>query len=444
MRFDVNPTQPYWLMNAHIPVCLLPSRSWPQPTREGLILVNLQINQGRITQLQATSEGIPTSGSGVIDLQKRLIFPGFVDCHTHLDKGHIWERSPNVLGTFDAALAAVRNDVERYYRAEDVYRRWEFGLKCSYVHGTTAIRTHVDAFGRQGDIGFEVFQSLQKAWRDRITLQAVCLVSIDYYQTSAGLVLVDKMAELGTVLGGVAYESPDLPAQLQQLFSVAQDRGLDLDLHVDETGDRRSQVLHQVAKMALERQFTGRILCGHCCSLGVQSLKQVKETLGLVKAAGIGIISLPMCNLYLQGRHQHHIPAWRGLTRIHQIHDQGIPLAFASDNCRDPFFGFGDHDGLEVFTQAVRIGHLDTPYEDWCRTVTQTPADLMGLSHLGRVRESLPADLIIFSARYFSELLSRPQGDRLVLRQGIKIDTTLPDYAELDDLIWPQVTLGIS
>ena len=46
----------------------------------------------------------------------------------------------------------------------------------------------------------------------------------------------------------------------------------------------------------------------------------------------------------------------------------------------------------------------------------------------------LNADLIIFKARYFSELFSRPQSDRKVLRKGKLIDTTLPDYSKLDDL----------
>jgi cytosine/creatinine deaminase len=47
----------------------------------------------------------------------------------------------------------------------------------------------------------------------------------------------------------------------------------------------------------------------------------------------------------------------------------------------------------------------------------------------------LEANLIIFKARYFSELLSRPWSDRLVLRRGQAINTTLPDYRELDDLV---------
>ena len=49
----------------------------------------------------------------------------------------------------------------------------------------------------------------------------------------------------------------------------------------------------------------------------------------------------------------------------------------------------------------------------------------------------ISADLIIFPARYFSELLSRSQHNRIVVRKGKKINTQLPDYSELDDLINP-------
>ncbi|RMF67069.1 MAG: cytosine deaminase, partial [Cyanobacteria bacterium J069] len=128
-------------------------------------------------------------------------------------------------------------------------------------------------------------------------------------------------------------------------------------------------------------------------------------------------------------------PRWRGITLLHELKHAGVPVAIASDNCRDPFYGFGDHDGLEVFTQGVRIAQLDAPYGDWSRVVTTTPADLMGLPDAGRIAPGLPADLILCKARYFSELLARPQGDRTVLRQGKPIDTTLPDYVELDDLL---------
>jgi len=34
-----------------------------------------------------------------------------------------------------------------------------------------------------------------------------------------------------------------------------------------------------------------------------------------------------------------------------------------------------------------------------------------------------------------SEMLSRTQGDRIVLRHGRTIDTSLPDYRDLDPLL---------
>ena len=142
-----------------------------------------------------------------------------------------------------------------------------------------------------------------------------------------------------------------------------------------------------------------------------------------------------MCNLFLQDRAVNRTPRWRGVTILQELKQHGIPATVASDNCRDPFYGFGDHDVLEVFTQAVRIAHLDMPYGDWPCAVTKTAADLINLPNAGRIGVGLPADLILFKARNFSELLSRSQHNRIVLRNGLPIDTTLPDYAELDDLV---------
>ncbi|MEN9567216.1 MAG: hypothetical protein RLZZ69_2412 [Cyanobacteriota bacterium] len=41
----------YWLTNAHVPSCLLNLAHPPQPTREGLCLVDLKISQGNIEQV---------------------------------------------------------------------------------------------------------------------------------------------------------------------------------------------------------------------------------------------------------------------------------------------------------------------------------------------------------------------------------------------------------
>ncbi|MGB7892836.1 MAG: cytosine deaminase [Microcoleus sp.] len=438
-------TSNYLLKNGRVPASLLEIKSIAPSdstvattgTENNFCLVDVEIAAGTIAQITPAGTK-PVSSSGdipVVDLQGGLVWPCFVDMHTHLDKGHIWERSPNPDGTFASAIEAVGADAQKNWNADDVYKRMEFGLKCSYAHGTKAIRTHIDSAGEQGTVSLGVFEALQAEWGDRLILQAVSLVSLDYYLTPAGEKLADRIAQIGGILGGVAYINPDLDKQLDRVFTLAKERNLNLDFHTDENDDPESTTLREVAKTAIRHEFSDQIICGHCCSLAVQPSDLVTETLELVKEANIGIVSLPMCNLYLQDRESQHTPRWRGVTLLHELKAAGIPVAVASDNCRDPFYGFGDHDVLEVFNMAVRIAHLDRPYGDWPCAVTKTPADLMGLPNLGRIAVGLPADLILFKARNFSELLSRSQGDRTVLRQGIKIDTILPDYRELDDLL---------
>ena len=431
----------FWLVNARLPLALLDNTGTYRdvirqlaapPVSEELVAADVEIQAGRITAIAPL--GSAPAEATTLDLGKGLVFPCFVDLHTHLDKGQIWQRSPNPDGTFDSALQTVRADAHNW-STEDLYERMKFGLRCSYAHGTQAIRTHFDAFGGMAQTALAVIQQLRQEWRDRITLQAVCLVSLDYFLTPEGETLADLVAANGAILGGVAYPNPDLETQLDSVFTLAAERGLALDFHVDESLDPNSMCLRHVAATKLKHAFTGPVLCGHCCSLSVQSPEDLLETLQWVKDAALGIVSLPMCNLYLQDRQAGKMPRYRGVTVLHELKQHGIPVAVASDNCRDPFYAYGDHDGLEVFTQAVRIGHLDRPIADWARAVTWTPADLMDLPEAGRIGLDKPADLVLFKARSFNELLSRPQSDRLILRRGRAIDTTLPDYEELDELL---------
>lgn len=59
------------------------------------------------------------------------------------------------------------------------------------------------------------------------------------------------------------------------------------------------------------------------------------------------------------------------------------------------------------------MAHLDRPYRDWPTTVTSVPADAMGLPQHGRIAPGLPANLVLFKGRGYSELLARPQWDRV-------------------------------
>ena len=428
----ITDNEHFWLKNAHVPACILENISIKPQTREKLCHVDLEINQGKIVSIISHSSEL--TNHPYIDLKKGIIFPCFIDSHTHLDKGHIWERSPNISGTFEDALATVRKDAQKNWRREDVYRRMEFGLECSYAQGTIAIRTHLDSFGEQRKMSFDVFDQLKNRWQEKLNLQAVSLVSLDYLLSREGEKLADLVADYGQILGGVAYINPQLDQELERVFTLAKERNLDLDFHADETLDPDSICLKKIAETAIRQEFENKITCGHCCSLSQQDPKLRQETIKVVKEAKINIIALPMCNLYLQDRQANYTPKMRGVTDVYGLKQEGIPVAFASDNCRDPFYGFGDHDGLEVLKESVRICHLDTPYDDWVSSINKVPAQLMNLPNLGKIGVGLNADLIIFKARYFSELFSRPQSDRKVMRKGKLIDTTLPDYSKLDDL----------
>jgi cytosine deaminase len=427
-------TDRYWLGGGRVPVALLAHPlAGIETDGDGLGLVDIEVAGSTVARIVPSGE-TPMSGA-VVQLDGGQVWPGFVDVHTHLDKGHTWQRAPNPDGTFAGARSTVMADRLARWPDDDVLRRMDFGLRCSYAHGTVAVRTHLDSYAAQADITWRVVRELRRAWAGRVELQAVSLVTLETFTGPDGKHLADLVAGAGGVIGGIPFMNPALDAQLDRVVVLAAERGLDLDFHVDENGDPGARVLAHVARAVLRHGFEGGVACGHCCSLAVQPPDVVDETLDLVARAGIAVVTLPMCNLYLQDRAPGRTPRWRGVTLLHEMRARSIPVAVASDNCRDPFYGFGDHDMLEVYREATRIAHLDRPYADWPRAVTTTPADLMRLPTAGRLGAGLPADLVLFRGRHFSELLARPQSDRVVVRDGRALDVALPDHRELDDLM---------
>ena len=114
----------------------------------------------------------------------------------------------------------------------------------------------------------------------------------------------------------------------------------------------------------LRHGYQGRVTCGHCCSLAVQDAAPLRARSICVADAGIAIVTLPTVNMYLQDRTGGRTPRWRGVTVIHELRAAGVRVAVAGDNCRDPFYAYGDHDMLDTFRQACASLHLDHPFGD--------------------------------------------------------------------------------
>ena len=418
------------IREARVPHCLI-----AQPPAgllvddEGLAQVDISVVDGRIARIEPAT-GIVETGDR--DLDGGQVWPCFADVHTHLDIGHIWARAPNPDGSIHSAFGAVSGDCDAHWNAEDLRWRMEFGLRCSYAHGTRAIRTHLQSPPHLAQTMWGVFRELREEWRERIALQGVDLVLIETFRDSASDSLADLVAEAGGILGAVCFMTDDIDDLFDHLFQLAADRSIDVDLHLDESLDTNDQTLQRAAEAVMRNKFEGRVQVGHCCSLSVQPDSDVERTLDTVAEAAFSVVSLPMCNIFLMDRRAGRTPRRRGVTTVKEMAAHGIQVSFASDNCRDPFYGYGDHDMLEVFTQAARIAHIDLPMEDWPQSVTATPVEVMGLASPGLIKVGEPADLVLFRGRSYSELLSRPQSDRIVLRGGEAIDSTPPDYRELD------------
>jgi cytosine deaminase len=427
MRWTI-PDGPFRLTRARVPGPLLDGAH--PLNAEGFAELDLWVTGPRLSL--AGPADVPA-----VDLAGAIVLPAFVDAHTHLDKGHIWPRKANPDGTFASALAAVGQDREANWSAEDVAARMGFALASAYAHGTAAIRTHLDSMGKQVSISWGVLREMRQEWAGRITLQAAALTPVDAVGTPEFENVAQETARSGGVLGTVTYPVPDIDRKLDIFFATAERLGLHADFHVDETADPDSRTLHSIAQAVLRTGYRGSVLCGHCCSISNQPDDDARATLDLVAEAGLNVVSLPMCNLYLQDRHGHRTPRWRGITMVHEMAARGTRVSFASDNTRDPFYAYGDLDMLEVMREAVRIGHLDHPFGAWPAAFSRTPAAALGIEG-GVIGEGAPADFAIFPARRWTELLSRPHNDRQVIRAGRPITAKPLDYSVLDPLMEPR------
>lgn len=422
------------LANARVPVCLVADSAQLKPDADGLAPCDIVIEQDRIAAISpaaAANDGLPC-----FNLDRGIVLPRFVDVHTHIDKGQIWQRAPNPDGTHMGARTAVMADREKNWSREDVARRMDFALRCAFAHGTGALRTHIDSYPKQTAISWPLFAEMRETWKGRIALQAVSLCPIDVAADETVFRnLVDTVAKHGGILGGLTFmgEAPNAKtdAMLDKIFQAAIANGLDLDFHVDESDSPKARSLPQIAEAALRHKFKGRIVAGHCCSLALADDNERATIIAKVAEAGIAVVSLPMCNMYLQDRSAGRTPRWRGVAPLHELAAAGVTVMVASDNTRDPFYAYGDLDMLEVYREATRILHFDHSDRPWLKAIATTPGEVMGLPH-GRMAVGAPAGLVLTRARTMNELLSRPQADRVVLCAGKQIERALPDYRELD------------
>lgn len=220
--------------------------------------------------------------------------------------------------------------------------------------GFTAIRTHVNlGEGPAALQSVEVMTELRDELADVLTLQ-VCLLPGHLTPDS---VLREAIALGPDVFGGCPHLAPDPHHETRRLLDLAQEAGLPIDFHTDEQTDASSVDLGELAEQVLARGLTQPVTASHCVRLGSLPPERLAPVLDAVGRAGIGIVGLPITNLYLQGWDSDHLMP-RGITAARALLDAGIPFGAGADNLRDPFNPVGRADPFETASLLVVGAHL--------------------------------------------------------------------------------------
>ena len=304
----------------------------------------------------------------------------------------------------------------------------DFALRCAYAHGTAAIRTHLDSAPPQHDITWDVFSRMREKWRGRIELQACSIVGPDT------CVNPDELDAVATAVKAARRHSRRVDRRLRRsaegACSPRSRRPASSDSTSIFTSTKRSTLdsmaLRHLADAVIETGFNGPVVAGHCCVLSVQDPAIAMKTIERVAEAGIAIVSLPMCNIYLMDRDPAGTvtPIRRGPTLLKELRAAGVRVAIASDNTRDPFYAYGDLDGLEVLREGARIVHFDHPQaEAWTwaqRGRRRGLPTICGFNYRARIEAGAPADLVLFRARIVdrADVAAAERPHRAPQRQG--------------------------
>lgn len=327
------------------------------------------------------------------DLAGRVLLPGLVDAHTHLDKSYfpIHNQSGTLLEAID--LWRAHKGARTQTSIAATVRK---ALRTAIANGVTAMRSHVDVEAK-GDLAtVETILAIREEVRDQIDLQLVALGypngTVEQRQT------IRTALTLGLdLVGGAPALTADPHAEIDATFALAEATGKSLDLHIDETEDPQMLTLDYLATKTMAHNLQGQVTAGHCCSLAFVDEVTLGRVLDKVATAQLNIVTLPSCNLVLMGRSIQPVP--RGITRVKAILERGINLCAASDNVHDPFNPFGNYDLLQIANLVAHTAHLSGTVEinAALAMVTTKAAQTIGLSNTGIALQQ-PADLVVLEA----------------------------------------------
>lgn len=416
-----------------------------QPTRNGFAFCNARllgqtglfdvtVKAGRIAAVEPAAGlaassidglgvGIDAADGRAYELGGRLLLPGFVDIHTHLDKALTLPFTENPEGTLAGAIHAY-HAYEPTVTADDVYQRALRTAQSALAHGTTTMRTHVN-FGHDGTLFERSLAGLVKAreaLRGWVDVQIVVMCPLAEHP-AAQAILERGAARHLVAIGGAPHLAVNPRANMAWIVGLARKFGLTVDVHVDEQLNPQAQTLDHLCELVEDAPFAQPVVAGHAVSLDAMSPALATTIGSRVAAANIGVVTLPGANLFLQGRADTE-GARRGVTRVKLLQSLGVQVAAASDNIQDVFHPYGRGDLLEAALLTAYAAHFQpADAEIALRMISDIPGRLAVHPDYGVVVGQV-ADLVILNDSDPLAALQSMAPDRWVFKGGRLVAAT--------------------
>jgi cytosine deaminase len=357
--------------------------------------VDIGIDGGRIVSLQAD---LSAEGSE-IDIGGRLVAPGFIETHIHLDKSCILDRCKSETGDLGEAIEQVA-EAKKAFTAEDCYERAKRTLEKCLLHGTTHMRTHLEVDPVIGHRGLDGVLPLIDEYKWALDLE-ICVFPQEGLLNNPGTdeLIVEGMKRGCKVVGGAPYTDSDPRGQIDRLFEIARDFDADIDMHLDFGPSHDELDILYVCELAERFKYGGRVAVGHVTKLSTMPMERFDEISRRLADAGVAVTVLPSTDLFLMGRHMDH-NVMRGVVPVHRMLQSGVNCSLSSNNVLNPFTPFGDCSLIRManlYANICQVGkHADML--ECFNMVTHRPAKLLRLEDYG-IEVGKPADLVVHDCR---------------------------------------------
>jgi cytosine deaminase len=340
---------------------------------------------------------------------KNILFPRFVETHSHFDKSFTWSDFPNLESNYEGALS--ENFKEHKTRTtEKVIERVEKSLKLAIQNGYRAIRSHIDTYKSQSiDIWTELFK-LQKKFSSKLTLQFVALAPLEFWDTSNGEELAKIFSSHGGVLGGVIvppFYKKDTSKFLAKMLLLARKYKLEIDLHIDESSIEPGAGIKLLLETIENLKINSiPITCSHLSSLISLSDREILYLGEKMADKNIKVIALPLTNFWLLNRNNKTTSLKRPVAPIKQLQKSHVDVSIGSDNVQDPWYPFGNFDPFYMLSCSIPMLQLNPWERMTLSSIFLAPSRLLNLEWDGLIKKGCPADFVILDAQRWADVFS--------------------------------------